>query len=279
MSSQARLDCNIVDGHYCYLSDLLALARWWGARTWQLGRRFAEYVLDGFRHGFRIGFEYSIVDLSSPREASVNDGIDCHAAVFSIVHSYRRRCPAYSAAGSRDRFGEVELAKHLSHSSRACRRSPSWCALGRRWVSERGLTVRPSFGAEDFSAIAGALRWSMYDAGLLPGIHYLDDLRLAPQVPGVCRQLVAHAGHVQSAGRSSSTAQSRRPRMDNHFLGIEINTVLGLLRLPWTSCSAFAECYLSGFQTRVHEKRITGGDWYTATRRNSDKARRIFCGV
>ena len=92
--------------------------------------------------------------------------------------------------------------------------------LGVRWGNDVLLDAALPFGLRSapkiFSAIADALLWSMYDAGLSSGIHYLDDFLLFQRVR---RQLVARADHMQSAGRASSATESRGSGIDNHFSG------------------------------------------------------------
>ena len=324
VSSQARLDCNIVDGHYRYLPDLLALdccrpamgsqnpaaghqghristpvcvSAWSSSLLTHPDRRFVNYVLDGFRHGFRIGFEYSraecrrarrnlpsgrknadvvdrylrqeqslgrlipvqsdlsrlqvspvgiipkphqpgkwrlILDLSSPRGGSMNDGIDrqlCSLSYTRIDDAARRIV----------QLGPGTLLAKLDLQS-AYRIVPVHAddrpLLGVRWGNDVFLDAALPFGLRSapkiFSAIADALLWSMYDAVLLSGIHYLDDFLLfgAPGSKECADNLSLALTTCKALGVPVAQQKVEGPASIINFLGIEIDTVLWLLRLP-----------------------------------------------
>ena len=83
----------------------------------------------------------------------------------------------------------------------------------------------------NFSAVADALLCLMYDRGLTSGIHYLDDfLVLGP--PGSANNLEVALETCRILGVPVAPHKLVSPTTKLTFLGIEIDTILGLLRLP-----------------------------------------------
>ena len=116
-----------------------------------------------------------IVDLSAPRDRSVNDGIPadlCSLQYATVEH----------AAGLVQACGRGALMAKLDLKS-AYRKIPvhpnDQMLLGIEWAGVTYIDKALPFGLRSapkiFSAIADALTWAMIQAGVHTVIHYLDD--------------------------------------------------------------------------------------------------------
>ena len=175
-----------------------------------------------------------IVDLSSPRGASVNDGIDqtlCSISYVSIDEAARRVVKLGSGA---------LLAKlDLRNAYRVVPVHPDdQPLLGMRWGGSLFLDAALPFGLRSapkiFSAVADALLWCMYTSGVTSAIHYLDDFLFFGRPDSEdCGRNLAKAVEVCTAlGTPVAPHKLEGPLSVLTFLGIEIDTVQGLLRLP-----------------------------------------------
>ena len=155
--------------------------------------------------------------------------------VLNEVHSGRGRRTALLAIGRRGNIGKARHTKRLPHNSSAPRGLLSLRhAMARQGVCGQGVTIRLAFGPVIFSAVADALLWIMYERRVRVGMHYLDDflfigrpqfLDCAQQLQGalrVCEELGVPVARGKIGGRSTTLV----------FLGIELDTVAGVLRLP-----------------------------------------------
>ena len=110
--------------------------------------------------------------------------------------------------------------------------------LGMRWRGNVCLDAALPFGLRSapkiFSAVADALLWVMYEKGVTSELHYLDDFLLFGR-PGTsecarnlsralltCQELEIPVAENKVEGPSTALA----------FLGIEIDTEQGILRMP-----------------------------------------------
>lgn len=314
----------MVNGRYRYLADVLAMDQCRPARTlrdaspggrrsdsnaaavsaaWEANLRhhpdsaFAEFILQGLREGFRIGFDYSrrdcrssrrnmssarshpqvisryvqeelsqrrlvapgsvtrhvqlsplgaipkprqpgkwrlIVDLSSPRGASVNDGIDPHLCSLSYVRIDE------AAARIIEMGTGTQLAKlDLQNAYRFVPVHPDdQPLLGVRWQGTVLLDAALPFGLRSapkiFTAVADAMLWVMYNRGLTSGFHYLDDFLFfgAPESRECKDNLDVALSSCVALRVPVAAHKVEGPATLLTFLGIEIDTVAGVLRLP-----------------------------------------------
>ena len=309
--------CNIIDGQYKYITDLLALdncrplapivmsgnmespgaAKWKENLKAHPDKRFATWVVRGFQEGFRVGFNYEshecrparrnmrsasrqkdvvtgylqrerelkrvidapsgissvqispfgmipkphqpgkwrlIVDLSSPRGKSVNDGIDpllCSLSYARLDDSVLRVLEAGTGA---------LLAKlDIESAYRMIPVHPDYRGLlGMRWQGSVCLDAALPFGLRSapriFSAVADALLWIMFRNGITWGIHYLDDFLFCgtPDSNECARNLDVALYTCKVLGVPVAINKLEAPTTSLTFLGIEIDTVKGQLRLP-----------------------------------------------
>ena len=175
-----------------------------------------------------------IVDLSAPAAASVNDGVDrrwCslrYASIDDAVDLVRLLGP------------DCLLAKlDLRASYRVVPVHPDdRCLLGVRWKGAVYLDAALPFGLRSapkiFSAVADALLWIMFRAGVTVGLHYLDDfLVLGRAGKSECARNLERALAVcKVLGVPVAMHKVEGPASTLTFLGIEFDTVAGVLRLP-----------------------------------------------
>ena len=116
-----------------------------------------------------------ILNLSSPREASVNDRIDPDLYSISYV------CMAQAVKRALEmRHGALMATLNLQKAYRIVPvHKDDRYLLGMKWKVAVCLDAALPFGLRSapkiLSAVADTLLWIMYDRGLTSGIHYLDD--------------------------------------------------------------------------------------------------------
>lgn len=174
-----------------------------------------------------------ILDLSHPRGASVNDGVQkelCSLQYASVGEAVRKVLA-------------MEEGSHLSKLDikSAFRIVPvhpeDRNLLGMEWRGKRYIDMALPFGLRSapkiFTAIGDALEWILRKAGI-ESIHYLDDfLVFGPAEMGVClaqlEELKAIFGRL---GVPIAVQKSEGPVRVITFLGILIDLVNKVLRLP-----------------------------------------------
>ena len=261
---------------------------------------FAEYILNGLKHGFRIGFnrksrlssasanmqsamlhpqvitEYLqkeislermigpipqgaaissllhinrfgvipkghntgkwrlITDLSHPAGKSVNDGIDpefCSLSYISVDHA--ARVISRLGRGSLLAKIDIEAAYRLVpvHPCDRVLQAVKW--EGKLYVDPMlpfGLRSAPKI----FNAIADAFQWHLQQQGIKHLLHYLDDyIMIGPPESTSCqRDLETLLDSAKILGIPISAHKTEGPTTKLVFLGIEIDTSAGQLRLP-----------------------------------------------
>ena len=85
-----------------------------------------------------------------------------------------------------------------------------------------------------FSSVADALLWIMQQNGVTWGIHYLDDfLTIGLPYSDECLHNITIMHTIcEKAGMPIEHHKSEGPSTSPVFLGIEIDSVRGVLRLP-----------------------------------------------
>jgi len=175
-----------------------------------------------------------IMDLSSPRGSSVNDGIskeDCsfhYTSVDLAVQQIRQLGPG-TLMGKMD----IEQAYRNIPVAPCDRR-----LLGLEWQSQTYVEKVLPFGLRSapiiFSAVADALLWIMTRRGVSWAIHYVDDfLTIGRPNSDECQHNMDLMHEVcQQAGLPLEPSKTQGPSDKLTFLGIELDTAAMEMRLP-----------------------------------------------
>lgn len=174
-----------------------------------------------------------IVDLSHPRGASVNDGVEpelCTMSYTSVDVAVRRVLAL--GAGTRLAKFDVEGA----YRTVPVHPDDRWL-LGMRWRDKLYVDKVLPFGLRSapkiYNAVADALLWTLRREGV-DAIHYLDDFLLAgaPDSDQCGLGLRSSLEWCRQLGVPIAAHKTEGPVTSLVFLGIEIDTVLLTLRLP-----------------------------------------------
>jgi hypothetical protein len=198
-----------------------------------------------------------ITDLSHPEGASVNDGIrrDLCSLTYTSVEA---------VATAARRLGEGTLLAKLDVRS-AYRLVPVHPSdrplLGVRWdgafyvdgVLPFGLRSAPKI----FTAVADALQWVMVDKGVSAVDHYLDDfITMGPAGSDECQaNLTRIIAVCEDLGVPLAADKLEGPSDCLTFLGIEIDTRAGLLRLPADKLARLKELLAQWYPRRSCRRR------------------------
>ena len=175
-----------------------------------------------------------ITDLSSPKDASVNDGVDpqlCSLSYTSVDDAVK--CIVGLGSGALLAKIDIESAYRLVPVHPDDRP-----LLGMIWKGQLYVDGALPFGLRSapklFSAVADALLWVMGRHGVAHAIHYLDDyLMMAPPHTDECGSALRTCLRVcESLGVPIADHKIGGPATILTFLGIEIDTDAGVLRLP-----------------------------------------------
>ena len=175
-----------------------------------------------------------IMDLSFPPELSVNAGIDpdiCSLTYTSVDHV--AQTIATLARGALLAKIDIESAYHVVpvHQEDRHLQAVEW--NGALYIDPMlpfGLRSAPKL----FNALADGLEWYLRSAGVRFVFHYLDDfLVLGPPGSQECARALATLDHACAQLGVPIAAHKREgPSTCLTFLGIEVDTVAGQLRLP-----------------------------------------------
>ena len=175
-----------------------------------------------------------IVDLSSPKGRSVNDAISkelCSIAYVSLddavawIQSLGRGC-MLAKLDLREAYRAVPFHPSDQH------------LLGVQWRDTYFIDRVLPFGLQSapkiFSALADAMMWVLHERGVQHALHYIDDfLLLGPPASQACQSaLLTTLTTCQDLGFPAAPDKTEGPSTTLVFLGIEIDTVAGQLRLP-----------------------------------------------
>ena len=192
-----------------------------------------------------------ILDLSSPRGASVNSGISReefavrYTSVDAAVDIVRRL--------GKDAF----MAKaDIRHAFRLCPVRPAdWPLLCYQWAGRVYVDLRLPFGARSspfiFTQFAEALHWiAVHVRGCLHVLHYLDDYFLARASEAACaRDLDAFQDLCRDLGVPLAPEKLVLPTRCLQFLGITLDSSLQEMRLPPEKLARLRAC-LPAWRTR-----------------------------
>lgn len=175
-----------------------------------------------------------IVDLSHPRGASVNDGIEkelCslkYTSVDEAVRVIRELGPGTQLAKL-----DIESAYRLIPVHPEDRP-----LLGMRWEGKLYIDTTLPFGLRSapkiFNALADALQWIFEQHGVSSVLHYLDDFLIlgAPDSDECKRALEMVLQLCQLLGVPVAVHKTEGPSFILVFLGIELDTNRMEIRLP-----------------------------------------------
>ena len=175
-----------------------------------------------------------ITDLSSPKGASVNDGINsrfCSLSYASVDDAVRMV--------QRLGRGSVLAKFDLEAAYRIVPVHPQdRLLLGMMWQGELFVDGALPFGLRSapklFNAVADALLWVMGRHGVECAIHYLDDFLVVgpPGSESCSRALASSLRLCEELGVPIAPHKLEGPGTAISFLGILIDTQEGVLRLP-----------------------------------------------
>ena len=175
-----------------------------------------------------------ILDLSSPRGESVNDGISkedfrCKYSKFDDAVSIVLHLGQGAVLGKID----------IKHAFRICPVDPQqWHLLCFRWLDSFFTDTRLPFGSRSspfiFNTFAIALAWIVLNVGRLRFlIHYLDDFFLANVSKDACQSdMDTFLRFCAELGVPIAEDKLEGPSTCLTYLGIEIDTISMTVRLP-----------------------------------------------
>ena len=175
-----------------------------------------------------------ILDLSSPRGLSVNDGIDRDE--FSTSYSsFDEAVDLVRSLGPGSYMAKIDI----KHAFRLCPvRVADFYLLGMFWQGNYFIDTRLPFGSRSspyiFNTLAKALCWAIiHVCNILGVLHYLDDFFLASSSQSSCqRDFDTILNFFRFLGVPISEDKLVSPSTLLVYLGIEIDSVVGLIRLP-----------------------------------------------
>ena len=175
-----------------------------------------------------------ILDLSSPRGDSVNDGISaeefkCKYSTFDDAVDLVRKIGPKAAMGKID----------IKHAFRICPVRPDqWPLLCFRWDNQFYVDTRLPFGSRSspfiFNTFATVLAWVAITVACISYLtHYLDDFFFTNSCTEQCKtDMEKFLGICQALGVPIAEDKLFWPATTLIYLGIEIDTVKMTVRLP-----------------------------------------------
>ena len=173
-----------------------------------------------------------IIDLSSPKGNSVNDGID--PALTSIQYSSIDDAILHiNQLGTGTLMAKLDIKSAYRNIPVHPHDRPLLCT---QWKDTIYLDTRLPFGLRSapklFTAIANTVLWIIWLNGVPWSIHYLDDfLIFGPPASSDCYQFLQIACSI-CADLGFTAHKIEGPTSCITFLGIEIDSVTAQLRLP-----------------------------------------------
>jgi len=175
-----------------------------------------------------------IMDLSAPHSSSVNDGIDRDFCNFHYM-SVDTAAAHMRNLGRRALLAKIDIKQAYRHIPVAPKDRH---LLGLSWKGETYIDQVLPFGLRSapliFSVVANALQWIMINQGVSWTIHYIDNFLTmgAPHLKECGSNMKIMEATCTLAGLPIEPAKSVGPASCLTFLGIELDSVEGLLRLP-----------------------------------------------
>ena len=174
-----------------------------------------------------------IMDLSSPKNFSVNDGID--SALSSLSYASIDHLSSLILSLGR---GAMLVKADIKEAYRMIRIHPQdQQLLGVQWRGEVFIDRILPFGLcsapKIFSAVADALQWILAVKGVTHSLHYLDDyIIVSNSIDKALIQRDILTSTFESLGVPLEYSKLEGPSSCLTFLGIEVDTEFLQLRLP-----------------------------------------------
>ena len=199
-----------------------------------------------------------ILDLSSPRGLSVNDGIS--ADMFACKYSkFDDAVDVVVRVGVGCFLAKIDIR----HAFRLCPVRPDqWYLLCYRWCGGYFVDTRLPFGGRSspfiFNTFAGALAWVfIFVGGIVFLVHYLDDFFFANSSLDLCQRDMARFVSISEyLGVPLAEDKLVGPVQCITYLGIEIDSVAMTIRLPEDKLANLRRLV----QTWVHKNRVLKRD-------------------
>ncbi|XP_062511310.1 uncharacterized protein LOC134187209 [Corticium candelabrum] len=175
-----------------------------------------------------------IVDLLSPRAASVNDGIApnlCSLSYVSIDVAARKICELGTGA----MMAKLDIQSAYRHIPV---HPDDRHLLGISWKGKVYLDRALPFGLHSapkiFSAVADALMWIMSCRGITAGMHYLNNFLFfgRPQASECDESLAKALSICNELGVPVATNKLEGPTACLTFLGLQLDSQDGIISLP-----------------------------------------------
>ena len=198
-----------------------------------------------------------IVDLSFPPGRSVNDGIPselCSLSYVKLEHVVQRLV---------DLGPDAQMAKFdIKSAYRLIPVHPQdRYLLGMCWEGKLYVDASLPFGLRSapkiFTAVADALEWIFHDHGVEDVWHYLDDyITVGPPGSSICQtNIIMMVELCKRLGVPLADEKLVDACTCLTFLGIEIDTRLGVLRLPAEKLSRFKSTVAQWVEKKTCTKR------------------------
>ena len=175
-----------------------------------------------------------ILDLSSPTDQSVNDGIskeECSLQYTSVSEVAAK----IVEIGTGTLMGKMDIQQAYRNIPVA---PEDRRLLGMKWQGKVYIDKALPFGLRSalliFTAVADALQWIMTRQGVSWLVHYLDDfLTVGPSGSPECDNNMSTMMAVcKEAGLPAEPSKTVSATAVILFLGIELDSNLGVVRLP-----------------------------------------------
>ena len=181
----------------------------------------------------RAGQWRLMVDLSSPWQQSVNDGIDTDAASLEYV-TLDVVAEAILAIGKGAMLGKCDVKSAYwlvpVHPG-------DWTLLGIKWRGSVYLDTVLPFGLRSapkiFMAVADAFHWIVHQEGVNRIFHYVDDFIIIGRNWDECSEALRKVDETAKLlGMQIEPSKWEGPTSNLIFLGIELDVANLVLRLP-----------------------------------------------
>ena len=200
-----------------------------------------------------------ILDLSSPRGSSINEGIsrDSYSVRYSSFDAAVHMVQSVSH-GSRCYMAKLDI----QHAFRLCPVHPAdWPLLGYRWQDKFFVDIRLPFGSRSspfiFTQFAEALLWILlFVFGVKNVIHYLDAFFVCSTTKVLCQnEMDVMQSAFSELGVPLAPEKIVGPSTCITYLGIEIDTVSNYIRLPEAKFSELSSILLQWNRRKKCTKR------------------------
>ena len=172
----------------------------------------------------QVDWWHLILDLSSPEETSVNDGISVELSSVKYLHfdlaakliTESGVDASLSKIDIKDAYGIVPV------------NPDDWMPLGMKWQGQYFMDRRLPFGLrlapKIFMAVADALQWILINQGVPTHIHYHNDFLFIEKAGSQPTALTRACSIMDILGVPTAPHKVEGPSTCLTFLGIEFNS-------------------------------------------------------